>query len=80
MDHLAFSFGAPARNRTSNNGLEVRSYIHLTTGANEGVNKSLLKFKLRVKALYELFIQGQDSNTVTDIVRLSKYIAFRIYL
>ena len=24
---------APARNRTSNNGLEVRSYIHLTTGA-----------------------------------------------
>ena len=27
--------GAPARNRTSNNGLEVRSYIHLTTGASE---------------------------------------------
>jgi site-specific DNA recombinase len=27
------SFCAPARNRTSNNGLEVRSYIHLTTGA-----------------------------------------------
>jgi hypothetical protein len=26
---------APARNRTSNNGLEVRSYIHLTTGASE---------------------------------------------
>ena len=25
--------GAPARNRTSNSGLEVRSYIHLTTGA-----------------------------------------------
>lgn len=24
---------APAKNRTSNNGLEVRSYIHLTTGA-----------------------------------------------
>ena len=30
--HLVFS--APARNRTSNSGLEVRSYIHLTTGAN----------------------------------------------
>lgn len=28
-----FLSGAPARNRTSNNGLEVRSYIHLTTGA-----------------------------------------------
>ena len=28
-------FCAPARNRTSNNGLEVRSYIRLTTGANE---------------------------------------------
>ncbi len=31
---LAINFGAPTRNRTSNNGLEVRSYIHLTIGAN----------------------------------------------
>ncbi len=31
-DH-SFVFGAPGRNRTYNNGLEVRSYIHLTTGA-----------------------------------------------
>ena len=30
---LGSRFCAPARNRTSNNGLEVRSYIHLTTGA-----------------------------------------------
>ncbi len=28
-----FYYGAPGRNRTCNNGLEVRSYIHLTTGA-----------------------------------------------
>lgn len=28
-----FSMCAPGRNRTCNNGLEVRSYIHLTTGA-----------------------------------------------
>ena len=27
------TYGAPGRNRTCNNGLEVRSYIHLTTGA-----------------------------------------------
>ena len=26
-------FGAPGKNRTCNSGLEVRSYIHLTTGA-----------------------------------------------
>jgi hypothetical protein len=31
---LIFLFCAPAWNRTKNNGLEVRSYIHLTTGAN----------------------------------------------
>ncbi len=34
-----FSFGAPARSRTSNSGLEVRSYIRLTTGAKRGHKK-----------------------------------------
>ncbi len=33
---------APARNRTSNNGLEVRSYIHLTTGAKNSPGNCLL--------------------------------------
>ena len=30
---VLFYLSAPAWNRTKNNGLEVRSYIHLTTGA-----------------------------------------------
>ena len=42
------SFCAPARNRTSNNGLEVRSYIHLTTGASEEKRGSLLTLVFRM--------------------------------
>ena len=34
------SFCVPGKNRTCNNGLEVRSYIHLTTGTNEESSKS----------------------------------------
>jgi hypothetical protein len=48
---------APARNRTSNNGLEVRSYIHLTTGASEEKKESLLSFMFRTQTMKD-FLTG----------------------
>ena len=45
---------APARNRTWNNGLEVRSYIHLTTGAFNNVYTSKKFIKRRERNMAQL--------------------------
>ncbi len=54
---VVFSFYqcAPAWNRTKNNGLEVRSYIHLTTGASEEQCRNLFIHWFRTHLLKEIF-------------------------
>ena len=56
-------------NRTNNSGLEVRSYIHLTTRASEGQNEN--SFSFFPSDALESFAYKGDTNVISPFLLLS---------